>query len=75
MHISENVEHSNAEKEFKSDIEAIKTEQEGRIDSDRCFQSSDFETLPTPLKKYIENSGYIGKPQMSYLFMEYKNVD
>ncbi len=39
------------------------------------FEMSDFKNMPVTIQKYIENSGYIGKDKMSYLKMEYKDVD
>jgi hypothetical protein len=34
----------------------------------------DFETFPATIQKYIRHCGYIGKPAMSYMKMEYRNV-
>lgn len=39
------------------------------------FQKEDFAHCPTAIQKYIEHCGYIGTPKMSYLKMEYNNVD
>lgn len=39
------------------------------------FKEEDFAHLPKALRMYIRNSGYIGKPKMSCLKMEYKDVD
>lgn len=39
------------------------------------FSEMDFIHLPSVIQNYIKNCGYIGTPKMSYLKMEYKNVD
>lgn len=39
------------------------------------FTEKDFSHLPTAIQRYIENCGYIGTQKMSYLKMEYYNVD
>lgn len=65
--------YSPLKRKFRSDIESIKIS--NRIDVDKSFEQSDFEMLPLPIQRYIEACGYIGISQMSYLQMEYKNVD
>lgn len=39
------------------------------------FTEDDFSHLPADIWKYIQECGYIGAPKMSYLKMEYHNVD
>lgn len=58
---------------FRSDVESLKLI--NRMDEDRLFEQSDFAHLPMPIQKYIEVCGYIGSPQMSYMCMEYDDVD
>jgi hypothetical protein len=38
------------------------------------FTESDFDTFPTNIQKYVRYCGYIGKPKMSWMEMEYRNV-
>lgn len=40
-----------------------------------AFKEEDLKGLPSAVQKYIENCGYIGTPKMSYLKMEYRDVD
>lgn len=39
------------------------------------FAASDFQHLPKVIQDYIEANGYLGKPKMNYLKMEYHSVD
>lgn len=39
------------------------------------FRREDFEDLPEPVQKYLDHCGYIGKPKMNYLKMEYRDAD
>lgn len=43
--------------------------------SEQYFSFSDFDNFPLVIRRYIDNSGYIGKQKMSYLKMEYKDVN
>lgn len=65
--------YSPVKSQFNSDVEALKNT--NRLNEDRVFEASYFETFPMPIQRYIENSGYIGLPLMSYMCMEYKDVD
>lgn len=58
---------------FQSDVEELKTFCQS--DTGRKLRKEDFEKLPIPLQKYIEESGYIGTLWMNCIHMEYKNVD
>ncbi len=66
--------YSPVKKEFSKDIEALKREnrlgQQGGL-----FKREDFSQLPIAIQRYIDYCGYIGTPQMSYLKMEYRDVD
>lgn len=59
---------------FSKDVENLK-------DSNRlkgggtAFRREDFSHLPLAIRRYIEYCGYIGTPQMSYVKMEYHDVD
>lgn len=59
---------------FSKDVENLKVtnrlKEEGTI-----FSSEDFLHLPLAIRRYIEHCGYIGTSQMSYLKMEYHDVD
>lgn len=65
--------YSPAKSKFVSDVENLKST--NKIDTDRLFEQSDFDKMPMPIQKYIAGCGYIGTSQMSYMRMEYKNVD
>ena len=39
------------------------------------FEAEEFSHLPIAIQRYIECCGYIGTPKMSYLKMEYQDVD
>lgn len=66
--------YSPTKKSFSEDIEALKKsnhlEEQGQI-----FKAEDFSHLPHVVQEYLKNCGYIGTHQMSYLKMEYYDVD
>ncbi len=69
-----NISYSPVKKQFENDISLlIKNNQTFAADEE--FEETDFSHLPTAIQKYIANCGYIGKPKMSYMKMEYQNVD
>lgn len=39
------------------------------------FTEEDFSNLPMTIQRYIQDCGYIGKPKMSYMKIEFKAVD
>lgn len=69
-----NIPYSPVKSAFSKDIQRLKTnnrlQEEGEL-----FAKEDFAHLPPAIQKYIENCGYIGTPKMSYLKMEYHNVN
>ncbi len=69
-----NIPYSPVKKQFQNDITALLTENQLSVDNE-LFTENDFSHLPTPIQRYIENCGYIGTRKMSYLKMEYHNVD
>ena len=72
-----NISYSPVKEQFKNDVTALLTENRLTADSE-LFTEKDFSHLPVAIQRYIENcgySGYIGTPKMSYLKMEYNNVD
>lgn len=69
-----NISYSPIKKQFQNDIAALLSENKLSID-DEVFTDKDFSHLPIAIQKYIENCGYIGTPKMSYLKMEYHDVD
>ncbi len=69
-----NIPYSPVKKQFQNDIASIK--ENNRLDvGDEVFAETDFSHLPAVIQKYIASCGYIGKPKMSYLKMEYHDVD
>lgn len=69
-----NISYSPVKKQFQNDISTLMTENQLSVDNE-FFTDKDFSCLPTAIQKYIANCGYIGTPKMSYLKMEYHNVD
>ncbi|MGN0735622.1 MAG: DUF6544 family protein, partial [Anaerovoracaceae bacterium] len=69
-----NIPYSPVKKQFQNDISALMTENQLSVDNED-FTDRDFSCLPVAIQKYIANCGYIGTPKMSYLKMEYNNVD
>lgn len=69
-----NISYSPIKKQFKNDITALLTENKLSAD-EKVFTDNDFSHLPIAIQKYIENCGYIGTPKMTYLKMEYHDVD
>lgn len=61
-------------KDFQRDIDALMSENQLHTKT-RVFTEEDFSRLPAVIQKYIQSCGYIGKPKMSYLKMNYNNVD
>ncbi|CAH8716328.1 hypothetical protein M5W83_02000 [Paenibacillus thiaminolyticus] len=43
--------------------------------SEAVFTYDEIETLPIPVKRYFEYSGYIGTPKMTYMKAVFKDVD
>lgn len=69
-----NIPYSPANKQFQNDITDLMSGNQLLVDNEQ-FTEKEFAHLPTAIKKYIEGCGYIGTPKMSYLKMEYHNVD
>ena len=69
-----NISYSPVKKQFQNDVAALLNENQLSVDNE-IFTEKDFAHLPIAIQKYIENCGYIGTPKMSYLKMEYHNVD
>lgn len=59
---------------FSKDVENLKAGNRLKEEGN-AFRSEDFLHLPLAIRRYIGNCGYIGTPQMSYLKMEYHDVD
>lgn len=66
--------YSPVKKQFQNDVAALLSENHLAVENER-FTEKDFLYLPTAIQKYIENCGYIGTSKMSYLKMDYHNVD
>ena len=69
-----NISYSPLKKQFRKDTQRLakelKLESSGEV-----FTEKDFEQMPEAIRRYIQSSGYIGNEKMSYLKMQYKNVD
>lgn len=69
-----NISYSPVKKQFQNDLDVLLAE--NKLSTvEEVFIDNDFSHLPIAIQKYIENCGYIGTPKMSYLKMEYYNVD
>lgn len=68
------VPYSPVKRDFQNDIDALMSENQLRTNNE-VFTKEDFSSLPVAIQKYIQNCVYIGTPKMSYLRMEYNNVD
>ena len=66
--------YSPVKRDFQKDIDTLMSENQLRINNE-VFTKEDFSSLPVTIQKYIQGCGYIGTPKMSYLKMEYKDVD
>ena len=66
--------YSFVKRDFQNDINALMSENQLRT-NDEVFTEEDFSSLPVVIQKYIKSCGYIGTSKMSYLKMEYNNVD
>lgn len=69
-----NISFSPIKRRFKKDIAVLKENNRLSV-TNKEFTETDFSALPTAIQKYIAHCGYIGQPKMSYLKMEYRNVD
>lgn len=69
-----NISYSPAKKQFQNDVSELMTDNQLTVDHE-VFKEEDFSNLPVAIQKYVANCGYIGTSKMSYLKMEYQNVD
>lgn len=66
--------YSPVKKQFQDDIAALTTNNKLSVGNE-VFTDNDFSHLPLAIQRYIKNCGYIGTPKMSYLKMEYHDVN
>ena len=57
--------------DFEKDVERLAGESNK---AEGVFTEEDFAGMPVALQKYVESCGYIGKPKMNCLVMEYHDV-
>lgn len=69
-----NISYSHVKKQFQNDVDSLVGNNK-LLDENEVFTKEDFADFPLSIKKYIEHCGYIGTPKMSYLKMEYQDVD
>lgn len=69
-----NISWSPLKKQFHNDVSLLADKNALTYDNE-LFKAEDFSHLPTAIQKYVENCGYIDTPKMSYMKMEYHNVD
>ena len=69
-----NIAYSPLKKRFEKDTRRLAKQYAMGFDGE-VFTEKDFENFPEAIRRYAENCGYIGKKKMSYLKMQYKDVD
>lgn len=69
-----NISYSPVKKQFQNDVTSLLIDNK-LLDENEIFTKEDFSDLPIAIQKYTENCGYIGTPKMSYLKMEYNDVN
>lgn len=69
-----NIPYSPLKSDFQKDIDAIMYENQLQVNGE-VFLENDFSDLPAVIQKYLKNCGYIGTPKMSYMKMEYHDVN
>ena len=69
-----NIAYSPLKKRFEKDTRRLAKQYAMGFDGE-VFTEKDFEDFPEAIRRYAENCGYIGKRKMSYLKMQYKDVD
>lgn len=66
--------YSPVKRDFQNDIDTLMLQNQLQTNN-KVFTEEDFSSLPVTIQKYIQGCGYLGTPKMSYLKMEYHNVD
>lgn len=66
--------YSPVKKQFQNDIIALTTNNQLSVGNE-VFTDNNFLHLPLAIQRYIKNCSYIGTPKMSYLKMEYHDVN
>lgn len=69
-----NISYSPVKKQFQNDVDSL-VKNNKLLGENEVFTKEDFADFPLSIQKYIEHCGYIGTPKMSYLKMEYQDVD
>jgi len=69
-----NIPYSQTRTAFEKDTERLIASNRLHTEGE-AFSEDDFAHLPAPLQKYLKNCGYIGTPQMSYMKIEFRDVD
>ncbi len=69
-----NIPYSPVKDEFNKDVNIL-TEENNSMNDTEIFTKDDFSNLPITIQKYIEKCGYLGTQKMSYLKMEYHDVN
>ena len=69
-----NISYSPVKKTFDKDIKRIMSENKLETGNE-VFTEEDFADTPYAIRQYIKNSGYIGKPKMSYTKISFRDVD
>jgi len=67
-----NIPYSPVKQQFSNDLAGLKAERS--LYAGEVFTKNDFRNMPPILQKYIEYCGYIGKPKMSFLTVDFHHV-
>lgn len=68
------IQYSPVKHEFNKDVNIL-IEKNSSMNSNEVFTKNDFSNLPITIQKYIEKCGYLGTQKMSYLKMEYYDIN
>ncbi|MBE5968252.1 MAG: hypothetical protein E7255_15060 [Lachnospiraceae bacterium] len=64
--------YSPTKQQFSHDVANLMTKK--MLSVNEVFFESEFQNLPPIIQKYINHCGYIGKPKMSFMKMEFRDV-
>ncbi len=66
--------YSPTKSDFRQKINNLVSDNKIQADG-KLFSEEDFSVLPYPIQEYLKYCGYIGTPEMSYMKIEFKDVD
>ncbi|MDR2770412.1 MAG: hypothetical protein LBB57_00060 [Clostridiales Family XIII bacterium] len=72
--IFESVPYSPLKSEFQADVDRLTSAENTVFDEGELFSESDFADVPEAIQRFIQHSGYIGTPKMTYIRLSMKDV-